>query len=150
MKAVVATFNQEKALVGAFSVITNLRMELFQELMTELTTVMVVMQVAVRLFTEDGFLLVGGDLVRDVVRYCTVLYCTVLYWCGTWSGTTRSWWRSSPTPAGRQRPRAEPAVSCEIYLLSVSLCIKEKKIVDTSTPLPFVVVANLRRLIYIY
>ena len=28
MKAVVATFNQEKALVGAFTVITNLRMEL--------------------------------------------------------------------------------------------------------------------------
>ena len=27
MKAVVATFNQEKALVGAFSVITNLRMQ---------------------------------------------------------------------------------------------------------------------------
>ena len=33
MKAVVAAFNQEKALVGAFSVITNLRMELFQALM---------------------------------------------------------------------------------------------------------------------
>ena len=32
MKAVVAAFNQEKALVGAFSVITNLRMELFEEL----------------------------------------------------------------------------------------------------------------------
>ena len=32
MKAVVAAFNQEKALVGAFSVITNLRMELFQSL----------------------------------------------------------------------------------------------------------------------
>ena len=30
MKAVVAAFNQEKALLGAFSVITNLRMELFQ------------------------------------------------------------------------------------------------------------------------
>ena len=29
MKAVVAAFNQEKALVGAFSVITTLRMELF-------------------------------------------------------------------------------------------------------------------------
>ena len=28
MKAVVAAFNQEKALVGAFSVITNLRMDL--------------------------------------------------------------------------------------------------------------------------
>ena len=33
MKVVVATFNQEKALVGAFSVITNLRMELFQALL---------------------------------------------------------------------------------------------------------------------
>ena len=32
MKAVVAAFNQEKALVGAFSVITNIRMELFQAL----------------------------------------------------------------------------------------------------------------------
>ena len=32
MKAVVAAFNQEKALVGAFSVIMNLRMELFQAL----------------------------------------------------------------------------------------------------------------------
>ena len=32
MKAVVAAFNQEKALVGAFSVITNFRMELFQAL----------------------------------------------------------------------------------------------------------------------
>ena len=32
MKAVVAAFNQEKALVGAFSVITNLRMDLFEVL----------------------------------------------------------------------------------------------------------------------
>ena len=32
MKAVVAAFNQEKALVGAFSVITTLRMELFEAL----------------------------------------------------------------------------------------------------------------------
>ena len=32
MKAVVAAFNKEKALVGAFSVITKLRMELFQAL----------------------------------------------------------------------------------------------------------------------
>ena len=32
MKAVVAASNQEKALVGAFSVLTNLRMELFQAL----------------------------------------------------------------------------------------------------------------------
>ena len=34
MKAVVTAFNQEKALVGAFSVITNLRMELFQALLS--------------------------------------------------------------------------------------------------------------------
>ena len=33
MKAVVAAFNQEKALVGAFSVLMNLRMELFQALL---------------------------------------------------------------------------------------------------------------------
>ena len=32
MKAVVAAFNKEKALVGAFSVIMNLRMELFEAL----------------------------------------------------------------------------------------------------------------------
>ena len=32
MKAVVAAFNQEKALVGSFSVLTNLQMELFQAL----------------------------------------------------------------------------------------------------------------------
>ena len=32
MKAVVAAFNQEKALVGAFSVITNLWMEFFEAL----------------------------------------------------------------------------------------------------------------------
>ena len=32
MKAVVAAFNQEKALVGAFSVITNLQLDLFEAL----------------------------------------------------------------------------------------------------------------------
>ena len=34
MKALVGAFNQEKALVGAFSVITNLRMELFEALIS--------------------------------------------------------------------------------------------------------------------
>ena len=38
MKAVVAAFNQEKALVGAFSVITNLRMEFFEALMETVET----------------------------------------------------------------------------------------------------------------
>ena len=37
MKAVVAAFIQEKALVGAFSVITNLRMQLFETLVLLLT-----------------------------------------------------------------------------------------------------------------
>ena len=37
MKAVVAAFNQEKALVGAFSVIMNLRMELFEALLATIT-----------------------------------------------------------------------------------------------------------------
>ena len=33
MKAVLAAFNQEKALVGAFSVITNLRKDIFEALL---------------------------------------------------------------------------------------------------------------------
>ena len=37
MKAVVATFNQEKALVGAFSMITKLRMDLFESLISNKT-----------------------------------------------------------------------------------------------------------------
>ena len=37
MKAVVAAFNQEKALVGAFSVITNLGMDLFEALLETVT-----------------------------------------------------------------------------------------------------------------
>ena len=40
MKAVVAAFNQEKALVGAFSVITNLRMDLFEALVPTTVAVM--------------------------------------------------------------------------------------------------------------
>ena len=38
MKAVVVAFNLEKALVGAFSVITNLRMELFGALVARLVS----------------------------------------------------------------------------------------------------------------
>ena len=36
VKAVVAAFNKEKALVGAISVITNLRMDLFEALVLKL------------------------------------------------------------------------------------------------------------------
>ena len=52
MKAVVAAFNQEKALVGAFSVITNLRMELFGALVKTRT-------VCCQLW--EGFLLHGAS-----------------------------------------------------------------------------------------
>ena len=38
MKALVGAFDKEKALVGAFSVITNLRMELFEALVTAVST----------------------------------------------------------------------------------------------------------------
>ena len=34
MKALIGAFNQEKALVGTFSVITNLRMDLFEALVS--------------------------------------------------------------------------------------------------------------------
>ena len=36
--AVVAAFNQEKALVGAFSMITNLQMDLFEALIVSVMT----------------------------------------------------------------------------------------------------------------
>ena len=39
MKAVVAAFNQEKALVGAVSVIMNLRVELFEALVVTVAVV---------------------------------------------------------------------------------------------------------------
>ena len=40
MKAVVAAFNQEEALEGAFSVITNLRMDLFEVLVAKVVPVL--------------------------------------------------------------------------------------------------------------
>ena len=40
MKVVIAAFNQEKALVGTFSLITNLQMKLFGALMNKLHTIM--------------------------------------------------------------------------------------------------------------
>ena len=59
MKAVVAAFNQEKALVGAFSVITNLRMELFEALVSNLRPAGVVVEVEPLLQQRD--LVVGVE-----------------------------------------------------------------------------------------
>ena len=52
MKAVVAAFNQEKALEGAFSVITNLRMDLFEALV--MTVLLLVLSA-----TEDEMEIAG-------------------------------------------------------------------------------------------
>ena len=62
MEAVVAAFNQEKALVGAFSVITNLRMELFEALSSG-------QQLPHRL----GLALLGGEVQGRVVKLVIVV-----------------------------------------------------------------------------
>ena len=53
MKAVVAAFNQEKALVGAFSVTTNLRMELFQALLLTVRGVQSVVAVTIVMIVNN-------------------------------------------------------------------------------------------------
>ena len=72
MKAVVAAFNQEKALVGAFSVITNLRMELQPapapahlsiECLRDAAESSLVLRAAVTALTRLGRRLVGVALV---------------------------------------------------------------------------------------
>ena len=54
MKAVVAAFNQEKALVGAFSVITNLLMDLFEAPMVMVRVMLVVRRQRRRLWVLGG------------------------------------------------------------------------------------------------
>ena len=59
MKAVVAAFNQEKALVGAFSVITNFRMQLFEALVRPGPAHAAATISGLRLDIEHGFLWSG-------------------------------------------------------------------------------------------
>ena len=63
MKAVVAAFNQEKALVGAFSVITNLRMQLFEALLEAApnTTVAIIESDKGRARQDDGDMVAVGE-----------------------------------------------------------------------------------------
>ena len=73
MKAVVADFNQEKALVGAFSVITNLRMELFEALvMSAMRGMMHVIR--------DGIVGRGSDTDREELHHelncCSCASCS--------------------------------------------------------------------------
>ena len=86
MKAVVAAFNQEKALVGAFSVITNLRMQLFEALVAS-----VIISYHWLHLIETNLSFLGNYIVREGTSgdtfyiisdgevLVTVLYCTVLY-----------------------------------------------------------------------
>ena len=75
MKAVVAAFNQEKALVGAFSVITNLRMELFGALpCTGLQEwIMTTSQVELLCMRIPGLQNIGGTAPENVFNFTQYL-----------------------------------------------------------------------------
>ena len=91
MKAVVPAFNQEKALVGAFSVITNLRMELFEALVLVVVVVM----------TTDGrcVQVTGLALSPD---------CSQLASC-SWDGTVAVWSLGPPLSSSPSHQRCPAA-----------------------------------------
>ena len=62
MKAVVAAFNQEKALVGAFSVITNLRMELFGALVD----IVIILIITVIITVHQVDIMLDKLIIKDV------------------------------------------------------------------------------------
>ena len=66
MKAVVAAFNQEKALVGAFSVITNLRMDLFEALLGAL---LIVNRPRPDLYTHQRKLLIIAGMINIMSQH---------------------------------------------------------------------------------
>ena len=70
MKAVVAASNQEKALVGAFSVITNLRMELFQALEetvdVDVDSIATLHEKLPFILSRDGILIVPGKNAHEM------------------------------------------------------------------------------------
>ena len=73
MKVVVATFNQEEALVGAFSMITNLRMDLFEALVaragdTELSSAALLLAAA-----TEKIVVLSGPRHRSAARTATAL-----------------------------------------------------------------------------
>ena len=82
MKAVVAAFNQENALVGAFSVITNLRMELFEALMHSSTTWPRLNAVVMKRFQDAA----GGGLSLVTSHQSPLLFPIIQ--CGLWQGFT--------------------------------------------------------------
>ena len=78
MKAVVAAFNQEKALVGAFSVITNLRMELFEALIDNVSIGGVVVSLVTWSWPADTSCLATFSLHRWSPRWGQARWCTLV------------------------------------------------------------------------
>ena len=88
MKAVVAAFNQEKALEGSFSVITNLRMDFFEALVCTLLNIAFKYYLLGVLLLDNNLLAGVPPLLQTLPRlrtltlrgtvHCT-LYCTVLH-----------------------------------------------------------------------
>ena len=62
MKAVVAAFNQEKALVGAFSVITNLRMDLFGALVD----IVIILIITIIITVHQVDIMLDKLIIKDV------------------------------------------------------------------------------------
>ena len=77
MKAVVASFNQEKALVGAFSVITNLRKELIEALIQRLLLLLQTMENAIT--EQSGAAETEQGNIRDIRQLRTELSENMFY-----------------------------------------------------------------------
>ena len=103
MKAVVAAFNQEKALVGAFSVITNLRMELSEAQLQTLATVSS---------------LAAVDPVRDILTLGPV--------CGDqhWPGVSWATCHVSRVPVFRMLGCTGPRSRTCVCALLVTVCMQ--------------------------
>ena len=85
VKAVVAAFNQEKALVGAFSVITNLRMELFGALVGDPRHSVVISNTLGSDENYHELMDVVGSLINpEIHEKCMHSTGDVIIWLGEW------------------------------------------------------------------
>ena len=108
MKAVVAAFNQEKALVGAFSVITNLRMELFEALTLNISVGGVLVSLVTWSWAADTSCLATFSLHRWTPRWGQARWCTLV------AGVCQVRLLATSEGGGRgaqQRPRSNTHIS---------------------------------------